>query len=145
MRCLEAWRHFLEGMVVKFEIWTDHKNLEYFMKAQKLNRRQARWALYLSRFNFTLKHVPGSKIGKADSLSRRPDWKIGVEKDNEDEMLVKPERLETRRTETVEIIVDGVDLLEEVRKSKVKDDEVVKAVEEMKRAGVKMLRDEEWM
>ena len=44
----------------------------------------------------------------------------------------------------VEIIVDGVDLLEEVRKSKVKDDEVVKAVEEMKRAGVKMLRDEEW-
>jgi len=44
----------------------------------------------------------------------------------------------------VEIIVDGIDLLEEVRKSKVKDDEVVKAIEEMKRAGVKMLRDEEW-
>jgi len=44
----------------------------------------------------------------------------------------------------VEIIIDRVDLLEEVRKSKVKDDEVVKAVEEMKRAGVKMLRDEEW-
>jgi len=43
------------------------------MKAQKLNRRQARWALYLSRFNLTLKHIPGSKIGKADSLSRRPD------------------------------------------------------------------------
>jgi len=37
-----------------------------------------------------------------------------------------------------------VDLLEEVRKSKVKDDKVVKAVEEMKWAGVKMLRDEEW-
>ena len=48
-----------------------------------------------------------------------------------------------RRIEVVEIIVDGVDLLEEVRKSKVKDDEVVKAVEEMKRAGVKMLRDKE--
>jgi len=40
--------------------------------------------------------------------------------------------------------VDGVDLLEEVRKSKVKDNKVVKAVEEMKRAGVKMLRDKEW-
>jgi len=37
-----------------------------------------------------------------------------------------------RKTEAVEIIVDRVDLLEEVRKSKVKDDEVVKAVEEMK-------------
>jgi len=44
----------------------------------------------------------------------------------------------------VEKIVDGVDLLEEVRKSKIKDDEVVMAVEEMKRAGIKMLRDEEW-
>jgi len=58
-------------------------------------------------------------------------------------VLVKTEWLKIRRMEAVEIIVDGVDLLEEVRKSKVKDDEVVKAVEEMKRAGVKMLRDEE--
>ena len=113
------------------------------MKAQKLNRRQARWALYLSRFNFTLKHVPGSKMGKADSLSRRQDWEVGVEKDNEDQRLVKPEWLEVRKTEMVERIVDGVDLLEEVRKSKVKDNEVVKAVEEIKRARVKMLRDKE--
>jgi len=66
-----------------------------------------------------------------------------VEKDNEDEILIKPEWIEVRKAEVVEIIVDGIDLLEEVRKSKVKDDEVVKAVEEMKRAGVKMLRDEE--
>jgi len=58
--------------------------------------------------------------------------------------LVKPEWLEVRRMETVEIIVNRVDLLEEVRKSKIKDDEIVKAVKEMKRAGVKMLRDEEW-
>ena len=88
--------------------------------------------MYLSRFNFTLKHVLGSKMGKADSLSRRPDWEIGVEKDNKDEKLIKPEWLKVRRTEVVEIIVDGVDLLEAVRKSKVKDNEVVKAVEEMK-------------
>jgi len=52
--------------------------------------------------------------------------------------------MEMRRAETVEIIVDGIDLLEEVQKSKVKDDEVVKVVEEMKKAGVKMLRDKEW-
>jgi len=37
VRCLEAWGHFLEGATEKFEIWTDHKNLKYFMKAQKLN------------------------------------------------------------------------------------------------------------
>jgi len=76
------------------------------MKAQKLNCRQARWALYLSRFDFVLKHVPGSRIGKADSFSRRPDWKVGVEKDNENQTLIKPEWLEARRMEMVEIIVE---------------------------------------
>ena len=42
IRGLENWRHLLEDMHFKFKIWTDHKNLEYFMKAQKLNQRQAR-------------------------------------------------------------------------------------------------------
>ena len=142
IRCLEAWRHFLEGARTKFEIWTDHKNLEYFMTNQKLNRRQARWALFLSRFDFVLKHVPGSKMGKADGLSRRPDWRKGVEKDNEDRTLVKAEWL--RKAGTEEVLIEGVDLLKKVKESKAKEDEVVKAVEEMKRAGVKMLRDEEW-
>jgi len=114
------------------------------MKAQKLNQRQAKWALYLFRFNFMLKHVLGSKMGKADSLSKRLDWKVGVERDNENETLIKPEWLEIRRTEAVEIIVEGVDLLEKIKQSRVKDDEVVKAIEEMKQAGVKMLRDKEW-
>jgi len=132
VRYLEAWRHFLEGTTTKFKVWTDHKNLEYFMKVQKLNRRQARWALYLSRLNFTLKYVPESKMGKADSLSRRPDWEVGTKKDNEDEMLVKPEWLKVREAEKVEVIVEGMDLLEKIRNSRVKDDKVVKAVEEMK-------------
>ena len=98
----------------------------------------------MSRFDFTLKHVPGSKIEKADSLSRRLDWEIGVDKNNKNETLVKPKWLIVKRTEKVEIIVEGVNLLEKVRQLKVKDDEVIKAVEKMKQAGVKMLRDKEW-
>jgi len=81
---------------------------------------------------------------KADSLSRRLDWKIKVKRDNEDKTLVKLEWLEVRKMEKVEVIVEGVDLLEKVKQSKVKDDEVIKVVEEMKQVGVKMLRDEEW-
>ena len=69
---------------------------------------------------------------KADSLSRRLDQKVGIERDNKDEMLVKPEQLKVRKTKKVEVIVEGVDLLEKVRQSKVKDNEVVKAVEKMK-------------
>ena len=89
--CLEAWRHFLEEAKDQFEIWTDHKNLEYFMKAQKLNWRQARWSLYLSRFDFALKHVAGKSMGRADSLSRRVDWAEGVERDNKNQVMLKKE------------------------------------------------------
>ena len=63
IQCLEAWRYFLEGAKDHFEIWMDYKNLEYFMKAQKLNKRQARQALYLSRFDFALKYIAGKSMG----------------------------------------------------------------------------------
>ena len=132
----------MEGVGTKFEIWMDHKNLEYFMTNQKLNRQQARWALFLSRFNFILKHVPGTKMGKANGLSRRPDWRRGIERDNKDRTLVKAKWL--RKAGTEEILIKGVDLLKKVRESKVKDDKVIKAVEEMKQVGVKMLRNKEW-
>jgi len=62
-----------------------------------------------------LKHVLESKMKKANSLSRRLDWEIGIERNNKNEMLVKPEWLEVRKTERVEVIVEEVDLLEKVR------------------------------
>ena len=37
IRGLESWRYLLEGTKYRFEVWTDHKNLEYFIKVQKLN------------------------------------------------------------------------------------------------------------
>jgi len=83
IRCLEAWRHYLKRENLEFKIWTDHKNLQYFMTSQKLNWRQVRWVLYLSQFNFVLKHIPGKSMGKADGLSKRSDWQE-VKKDNED-------------------------------------------------------------
>jgi len=141
---LEAWRHFLEGARVKFKIWTDHKNLEYFMTSQNLNHRQTRWVLYLSRFDFILKHVPGTKMGKADGLSRRSDWEKGVLGDNEERTLLKPEWLKEKQVRVEEVIVKEVDILERIRKSKARDNEVIKAVEEMKKARVKMLRYKKW-
>ena len=38
IQALEEWHHFLEGLQHKFEIWTDYKNLEYFMTVKKLNQ-----------------------------------------------------------------------------------------------------------
>ena len=48
IRALESWRHYLEGSPHQLVIYSDHKNLQYFKKAQNLNRRQARWMLYIS-------------------------------------------------------------------------------------------------
>jgi len=87
IRALEEWRHFLEGACYPVEIWTDHKNLEYFMTARKLNRHQAHWSLYLARFNFKLTHRPGRSMGKLDALSRRPDHGKGTS-DNKDVVLL---------------------------------------------------------
>ena len=69
VRTLEEWRHFLERAEHQFKIWTDHKNLEYFMSTKKLNQRQARWSLLLAIFNFLLHHQPGKTMGKSDMLS----------------------------------------------------------------------------
>ena len=76
-----------------------------------------------------------------DGLSRRLDWRKGVERDNEDRILVKMEWL--RKAGVKEVLIEGLDLLKRVRESKARDNKVIKAVEEMKQAGVKMLRDEE--
>lgn len=67
---LEEWRHWLEGSGVPFIVWTDHKNLEYIRTAKRLNSRQARWALFFGRFDFSLSYRPGSENIKPDSLSR---------------------------------------------------------------------------
>ena len=89
-RALEVWRHFLEGAKHKIEIWTDHRNLKYFMEAKKLNRHQARWVLYLSCFDFELIYKARSLMTKANSLSRRPDHEKGIENDNTDITFLKP-------------------------------------------------------
>src|SRR5277367_4052640 len=92
IRALTDWRHYLMGSPHIVTILSDHRNLTYFCTAQKLNRRQARWSLYLSEFNVKLIHVPGTKMIQSDALSRRPDHGLDAEHDNED-MVLLPDHL----------------------------------------------------
>ena len=78
-------------------------------------------------------------MGKADGLSRRPDWQEGVEKDNEDQKLIKPEWIRE-----AEMLIEERNLKERIKKAQEGDKKVVKVVEELKRAGIKTLKDEEW-
>uniref|UniRef100_A0A803TSY3 Gypsy retrotransposon integrase-like protein 1 n=1 Tax=Anolis carolinensis TaxID=28377 RepID=A0A803TSY3_ANOCA len=72
LKALECWRHFLEGSGIPFEIWSDHKNLQYLQSPRKLSPKQIRWAQYFSRFDFQLKFFQGKQNVLADALSRMP-------------------------------------------------------------------------
>ncbi len=100
------------------------------MKAQKLNQRQARWALYLSRFNFALKHMAGKSMEQANSLSRRADWAKGVERDNKNQVMLKREWLEIRVINRKQWLIKGAkeEIIEKIKKSEARDNEVIKAV-----------------
>ena len=89
-----------------------------------------------------MKHVLGIKIEKADSLSRRLDWKVGVEKDNEDQVFIKNHWIHNLS----EVVMKGLeeDIVEKIKKARGKDKKVVRVVEEMKKAGVKVLREDKW-
>ncbi len=86
MLALKEWRHYLMGAFQDFEIWTDHQNLQYFRKPQKVNRRQARWITELAEYHFTLHHKADTANKKADLLSRRADHDQG--QDNNDQVIV---------------------------------------------------------
>ncbi|SJL01314.1 uncharacterized protein ARMOST_04634 [Armillaria ostoyae] len=90
MLALAEWRHYLMGALEDVEIWTDHQNLQYFRKPQKLNRRQAHWVTELAEYHFVLKHKPGTANVKADLLSRCSDHDQG-EDDNGDITVLSPE------------------------------------------------------
>jgi len=100
----------LEGAWHPVEIWTDHKNLEYFMTAKKLNRRQAHWSLYLACFDFKLTHHPECSMGKPDALSRRPDHGKGTS-DNEDVILLRLELLAIQALKGIQLEGPEKDIL----------------------------------
>ena len=78
-------------------------------------------------------------MGKADGLSRRPDWQEGVEKNNEDQKLIKPEWIRGAKT-----MIEEGNLKKRIKRAQEGNERVVKAVEELKRTGIKTLKDEEW-
>jgi RNase H-like domain found in reverse transcriptase len=115
MRLLKEWRHFLKGAQCKVEIWMNHKNLEYFMTAKKLNRRQACWSLYLSRFDFMMHHCPGKSMGKCDALSHRADHSPGAD-NNRDITLLKSKFFAACALEGMTVEGAERDILREIQK-----------------------------
>ena len=86
--CLQEWDAELRS-VREFEVVTDHKNLEYFTKKQKLTERHVRWAQTMSQFgNMKIRYRPGKDNVRADALSRRDQ---DMPKGEDDERLASRE------------------------------------------------------
>jgi RNase H-like domain found in reverse transcriptase len=73
VRALKEWRHYIQGSGHTTLVHTDHRNLTYFQKAQKLSDQQARWSLFISEFDIKLQHLPENKMVLSDALFGRPD------------------------------------------------------------------------
>ena len=73
------------------------------MAAKNLNCRQARWSLYLARFDFALHHCLGKSMGKPDVLSHQADHGTGVG-DNTNIVLLSPKLFTIRALEGVEVV-----------------------------------------
>lgn len=146
MRSLEEWRDFLEEQKHKVEIWTDHKNLKYFMIMKKLNHRQACWSLYLSRFDFVMHHHPGKSMGKCNALSRCADHGNGAE-DNCDTTFLRPKFFAAHALEGLTVEGAEQEILQDIWKG-VKggkgEDSVMLAMKELEKAKGKTLQTSEW-
>lgn len=109
VEAFKEWRRYLEGAQHTITVYTDHKNLEYFATTRKLNRRQARWSLELSGYDFVIVYRPGPKNGKADALSRRADYQPkegGEAAPSMERPLLKPGQLIISYTTLVSSVAD---------------------------------------
>ena len=146
IQAFQEWQHFIKGAEHRCKIWTDHKNLEYFMMAKQLNRRQARWSLYLSHFNFTLHHKPGKLMGKPDALSCRSDHGTSAN-DNSDVVLLTLKLFAVRALEGLQLTGLEQDILRDIRQEteQPKEEPIARAVQELWKSSTHSLRSAEWL
>ena len=71
----KQWRVYVEGARFPVQVYTDHKNLEYFSQARTTSRRHSRWAATLAAYDYKITYRKGAANGKADAFSRRPDYR----------------------------------------------------------------------
>ena len=84
-----------------------------------------------------MKHILGTKIRKANGLSQRPDWKVGIEKDNDNQVLIKG----SWNCKLGEVVIEGLEeeIVAKIKEARSKDKKIVRIVEEIKKAKVKEL------
>lgn len=127
----EEWRHFLIGTIEPVIVYSDHKNLEYFLSSRKLNRRQARWVIFLADFNFKICFRSGTSQTQADALSRqsslRPKDGDDVSSIQENPLISKSQILNESINATL-AISSVINNFKELLKESYQEDELFKRI-----------------
>lgn len=113
VKSFAQWRPELEETHSRFQIFTDHKALKYFITIKQLTERQARWVEALSKFYFTIMYRSGKQNEKADALTRQ-EQKVGLQNTIKTEYqtwaFLNKDQIDPQVFQNLEIDVHKIDL-----------------------------------
>ena len=106
---IKHWRRYFESDIHSFTVFSDHKNLQSFMEEKVLTRRQVRWMIFLSEFDFVIKYRTGKLMGKPDAMTRRHDLKEGsTAKEQKPQILLPPSRFGISSTSEIKTSLNSI-------------------------------------
>jgi len=94
MEAFKEWKRYLWGEEEPVTVYTDHQNLRSFLTKKVWNQRQIRWAQELTNYNFKIVYRPGSRGGKPDALSRRPEYRPEEGARHSEQAILKSEHFQ---------------------------------------------------
>jgi len=94
MEAFKEWKRYLWGEEEPITVYTDHQNLQSFLTKKVWNQRQIRWAQELTNYNFKIVYRQGSRGGKPDALSRRPEYRPEEGARHSERSLLKSEQFQ---------------------------------------------------
>ena len=136
IRALEDWRHFLKG--ITFKVITDHKHIEWWTTMRDLNRRQARWSLYPSRFTFKVTYRKGESM-QADASSRFSTDHVSDRDNNRQITVILPKHFQTVAAAHYKPASDT--LRECIRQASAREAEVIEGLRFIDKIAPKALTD----
>ena len=87
---IEYFKYYPFGKI--FAVLTDHRALLFVLKSHRsiksCNSRLKRWVDRLLPFDFNIEHIPGTRMGLVDNISRQPNQKAKSITQYDEEFMV---------------------------------------------------------
>ena len=94
IEAFKEWKRYLWGEEEPVTVYTDHQNLLSFLTKKVWNQGQIRWAQELTNYNFKIVYRVGTRGGKPDALSRRPEYRPEEGARHSEQSILKSEHFQ---------------------------------------------------